>query len=69
MVGHSGGLWFCLVFFFLLPWCLKNEKLLRYQRVKGKTVVRPAIMYGLSLSKRQDMELEVTEMKMLRLEE
>ncbi|KAL7841080.1 hypothetical protein SRHO_G00247710 [Serrasalmus rhombeus] len=41
-------------------------------RVKGKiykTVVRPAMMYGLetvALSKRQEAELEVAEMKMLR---
>ncbi|KAF7704118.1 hypothetical protein C0J45_7434, partial [Silurus meridionalis] len=43
-----------------------------YARVKGKvyrTVVRPAILYGLetvALSKRQEVELEVAELKMLR---
>lgn len=55
---------FC--FFFPLPWCLKTEKLSQHQRVKGKTVVRPAIVYSLSPSKRQEVGLEVTEVKMLR---
>ena len=43
-------------------------------RLKGKlhrTVVRPAMMYGLenvALTKRQEAELEVAEMRMLRFE-
>ena len=43
-------------------------------RLKGKihrTVVRPAMMYGLEtigMTKRQESELEVAEMKMLRFE-
>ena len=56
-----------------MEWLEKNVRSdLRQARVKGnvyKVAVRPAMLYGLetvALTKRQEAEMEVTELKMLR---